>query len=46
MPIFLGLALYTSNGTTISQTYNWTIIFAVILGILTNQFHKWAHMEH
>lgn len=46
MPIFIGIALATSNGSLLSQTYNWTIIFAVILGILTNQFHKWAHMEY
>jgi len=46
MPFAIAIALMTSNGSFVSQSYNWAIIFGVILGILTNQFHKWAHMEH
>ena len=46
MPFVLAFALWSTNGSFISQTYNWTVIFSIILGILTNQFHKWAHMEH
>ena len=46
MPLFLIIGILTSTDSYISQTYNWSIIFGVILGILTNEFHKWAHMVH
>lgn len=45
-PFVIATAYFTNSGTFISQTYNWMIIFGVILGILTNQCHKWAHMVH
>lgn len=46
MPVFIGACLMCSSGTFLSQTCNWMIIFAVVVGILTNECHKWAHMVH
>lgn len=46
MPFFIGIGLYMTPGCSFKQTYEWTIIFGVILGILTNEIHKWAHMVH
>lgn len=45
-PPFLALSFYTNNGSFGSQTLNWTILFSVVLGILTNEIHKWAHMVY
>ncbi len=46
MPFVLAIGFWTNSGTFLSQTLNWMIIFAIPLGILTNQFHKWSHMVH
>jgi ubiquitin-conjugating enzyme E2 variant len=46
MPPFLIACLMLSSGSFLSQTINWTIVFGVPLGILTNECHKWAHMVH
>lgn len=46
IPLFVGWALYTSSGSFGSQTFNWMVIFACTLGLLTNECHKWAHMVH
>lgn len=45
-PFVIAIAFLTNNGGYISQTFNWSVIFGVVLGILTNEFHKWAHMVH
>lgn len=44
VPFVIAAAYYTTSGTYLSQTFNWMIIFSIILGILTNQCHKWSHM--
>lgn len=36
MPFVIALGFLTNNGSFISQTYNWSIIFGVVLGIMTN----------
>jgi len=36
MPPFILMGLLTASGSFVSQTYNWTIIFGVVLGVLTN----------
>lgn len=46
MPIFISVGLLITPNSFFIQTYEWTIIFGVVLGILTNEIHKWAHMVH
>jgi plasmanylethanolamine desaturase len=46
MPFVICFGFLTNSPCFISQTYNWMIIFGVILGILTNEIHKWSHMVH
>lgn len=46
MPLFIFVGLQITPSSFFIQTYEWTIIFGVILGIFTNEFHKWAHMVH
>jgi hypothetical protein len=46
MPPFIGFCLLISSDNFFVQCYCWTIVFGVILGILTNEIHKWAHMVH
>ena len=46
MPFFILFGLYLKPESSYSQLYEWTIIFGVVLGILTNEIHKWAHMVH
>ena len=46
MPFVLLVGFLTTNDSFISQTYNWTMIFGVLLGMFTNECHKWSHMEH
>lgn len=46
MPLFIGVGLLITPDSTMGQIYEWTIIFGVVLGILTNEIHKWAHMVH
>lgn len=36
MPFFIAIGLLITPDNRIGQTYEWTIIFGVILGILTN----------
>ena len=36
MPLFIGIGLMMTPDNTIKQIYEWTIIFGVVLGILTN----------
>lgn len=45
-PFVIAIGFLTNSGSFLSQTYNWMIIFGVVLGIMTNQCHKWAHMVH
>lgn len=44
-PFVMALSFYYNTNSFVSQTYNWVIIFAIVFGILTNQCHKWSHME-
>ena len=46
MPPFIGFALLICSSNFLIQCYCWTIVFGVILGLLTNEIHKWAHMVH
>jgi ubiquitin-conjugating enzyme E2 variant len=46
MPPFIAVALLLCSSNFFIQCYCWTIVFGVILGILTNEIHKWAHMVH
>jgi hypothetical protein len=36
MPPLLLMGILTASGSFLSQTYNWAIIFGVVLGIFTN----------
>lgn len=46
MPFVIAFGLMLNSPSFFSQFYNWMIIFGVPLGILTNEFHKWAHLVH
>lgn len=46
MPPFIGVAIFLCSDNFIIQCYCWTIVFGVVLGLLTNEIHKWAHMVH
>ena len=46
IPFVVAFAFLINSPSFLSQTYNWMVIFASILGILTNEFHKWSHMVH
>lgn len=46
MPPFIVFCLLISSQNFFALCYCWTIVFGVILGILTNEIHKWAHMVH
>ena len=36
MPFFIAVGLSIVPDSTLTQTYNWTIIFGVVVGVLTN----------
>jgi len=46
MPIFIFVGCMMTPTGSVAQIYQWTIIFGVILGVMTNEIHKWAHMVH
>lgn len=43
---FILFGLWITPSGSLGQLYEWTIIFGVVLAILTNEIHKWAHMVH
>jgi ubiquitin-conjugating enzyme E2 variant len=45
-PLFIAIGLFLTPDDGIKQTYEWTIIFGVVLAILTNEIHKWSHLVH
>lgn len=46
MPPTIAFGLLICSPNFFALCYCWTMIFGVILGILTNEIHKWAHMVH
>jgi hypothetical protein len=46
LPFVVALAIMSSNGSFISQIFNWTAIVSTAIGVFTNQFHKWSHMQY
>jgi hypothetical protein len=45
-PAFIIAGLFITPDNLIKQTYEWTIIFGVVLAGLTNEIHKWAQLVH